>query len=105
MSQFVPETYRPEGGFSLVGLPILLGLLCAAGVGLGWLASFIGQWFYLIVLFPAGIGIGLILVGSTVGHLAKMRSPGLGVLLGLVSPGVALLAMHYSNYQRFLKRR
>jgi hypothetical protein len=105
VSRFVPEEYRPDGGFSLIGLPILLGMLCAAGVGLGWLASFIGQWFYLILVFPLGIGLGLILVGVFVGHLAKMRSPGLAVLLGVVSAGVALLAMHYFNYQRFLKER
>ena len=31
MSQFVPEEYKSEGGFSLVGLPILLAALCDGG--------------------------------------------------------------------------
>lgn len=105
MSKFLPQEYQPEGGFSVVGLPILLGLLGATGIAIGWLASFIGQWFYLIVLFPLAMGFGLIMVGVYVGHLTKMRSPGLAVLLGLVGAGVTLLAMHYFNYQRFLQER
>jgi hypothetical protein len=103
MSRFSPEEYKPEGGFSLVGLPFLLALLCAGAVGLGWLASFIGQWFYLILLFPLGIGLGLIAVGVFAGHLTKMRSTFLACVLGLVSAAVAMLAMHYFDYQRFVK--
>jgi hypothetical protein len=105
VSQFVPEEYAPEGGFSAAGLPVLLAGLCAAAVGLGWLASFIGQWFYLILVFPAAIGLGLIGAGVLLGRLTKMRSPGLAVLFGLLSAAVAILAMHYFNYQRFLKQR
>ncbi|HMF15384.1 MAG TPA: hypothetical protein VKE94_23880 [Gemmataceae bacterium] len=105
MSRFHAEQYKPEGGFSVIGLAILLVALCAAGVGLGWLASFLSQWFYLIVLFPAGIGFCLLLVGLVVGQHTKMRSRSLSVLLGLISSGVAMLSMHYFDYQRFLHER
>jgi hypothetical protein len=105
MSRFLPDKYKPEGGFSLSGLPILLAVLCAAGVGLGWLASFIGQWFYLILLFPIGIGLGLGIVGFIVGHLTKMRSRLMAVLLGVIAASAAILSMHYFNYQRFLHKR
>jgi hypothetical protein len=105
VSQFVPEEYVPEGGFSAAGLPVLLAGLGAAAVGLGWVASFIGQWFYLILVFPVAIGLGLIGVGVLLGRLTKMRSPGLAVLFGLVSATLAIVAMHYFNYQRFLKQR
>ncbi len=105
MSRFVPEPYKADGGFSVTGLPILVVALCAAAAGLGWLASFIGQWFYLILLFPIGIGFGLVFAGAGVGHYTKMRSPGVAVLLGLVSSAVAVLSMHYFNYQRFLTQR
>jgi len=105
VARFHPEEYKADGGFSVFGLPILLLVLCAAGAALGWLASFIGQWFYLIVLFPVAIGIGLVIVGIFVGHMTKMRSPGVAVVLGLVSSGVAVPAMHFFDYQRFLGER
>ena len=59
MSRFTPEDYKAEGGFSLLGVPVLLAALCVAAVGLGWLASYIGQWFYLILLFPIGLTSGI----------------------------------------------
>ena len=105
MSQFRPEVYKTDGGFSIFGLPILVLALGAAGVGLGWLASFISQWFYLILLFPAGIGVGLILVGVLVGRMTKMRSTGIALLLGLGSSCVAMTSMHYFDYLRFLHER
>jgi hypothetical protein len=100
MSRFAPEVYRSDGGFSAGGLPILLLSMWGAALALGWLASFIGQWFYLILLFPLGIGLGLVGVGVIVGRLTKMRSPALAALVGLISGIVAIVSMHYFNYQR-----
>jgi len=105
VSRFLPEEYKSDGGFSVTGLPILVVSMCAAAVGLGWLASFIGQWFYLILMFPLGIGLCLIGIGLFVGRLTKMRSPALAALLGLVSAVLALVGMHYFNYLRFLPVR
>src|SRR5881628_3245839 len=47
LPRFEPEPYQPDGGFSVVRLPLLMGVLLVAALALGWLASFIGQWFYL----------------------------------------------------------
>jgi hypothetical protein len=103
MGRYSPEDYTPDGGFSPAGLPLLLVGLIASAIGLGWLASFIGQWFYLILLFPLGIGFGLIAAGVIFGRLGKMRSPGLACLLGLLSAVVAMLAMHYFDYRRLVQ--
>ena len=105
MNHFQPVPYKSEGGFSAASVPILLALLCLAGAVLGWLASLISQWFYLIVLFPLGIGFGLVMVGGLGGHLTKMRSRGLAAVLGLAGSSVAVLTMHYFDYQRFLSQR
>ena len=102
MSRFSPEDYKAEGGFTLLGVPVLLAALCAAAVGLGWLASFIGQWFYLIAVFPIGIGVGLAGVGLLVGQLVKMRNPLIAGLFGMIGSAVALVAMHYFDYQRVI---
>jgi hypothetical protein len=100
VSRFVPEDYKPDGGFSPLGLPVLLVALCVAAVALGWVVSFIGQWFYLILIFPLAIGLGLVVVGLFLGHLCKMRSLAVSGLLGLIASVVALVAMHYFDYRR-----
>jgi hypothetical protein len=69
-------------------------------VALGWLASFIGQWFYLVFFFPIGLGFGLVLVGVAVAGLAKMRNIGLGALLGLVAGVLTMVTMHYCDSWR-----
>lgn len=104
MSRFSPEPYKSDGGFSLAGLPVLFFILFVAAGALGWLASFIGQWFYLILLFPVGIGLGLVLVGGFVGKLTKMRSVGIAILTGLMAGAVAIVSMHYFDYLRFRAR-
>jgi hypothetical protein len=104
-TKFRPKPYKADGGFNPLGLPILMLALCVAATALGWLASFIGQKFYLIFLFPLGIGAGVAVVGALVGHLTKMRNTIVAMVFGLVSGGVAVVAMHYFDYQRFLDER
>jgi hypothetical protein len=56
-------------------------------------------------VFPLGIGFGLALVGALVVNLAKMRNAIMAAILGLISGVVAIVAMHYFDYQRFLNER
>lgn len=104
-SAFQPQPYQAEGGFNLEGLPLLLGALGGTALALGWLISFVGQWLYLIVVFPALVGVGLFVVGKVMACMAKMRNPWLGGLLGLVSAIVAMVANHYFDYLRFMEEQ
>src|SRR5215831_10694196 len=102
MSRFTTEPYRAEGGFSVTGLPVLLVIMVAVAGAMGWLASFVRhQWFYLVLVFPAGIGLVLFFTGMAAGKLTRMRSPLMAGLIALVASGVAMVAMHYFDYLRF----
>jgi hypothetical protein len=104
LPHFKPDRYHPDGGFSASGLVALAGALALAAVGLGWLASFIGQWFYFVLIFPAAIGGGLYSTGWVVAKKLPMRNPVLGGVLGMLSGILAILAMHYSNYVRDIEK-
>ncbi len=104
-SQFPTEPYAAKPGVSVLGLPVFFGLLGGAGAGLGWLASAVGQWFYLIVLYPFGIGFLLLIGGFFAGRLTKMRSPAWGAVVGLAAGLLAVFAMHWFDYQRVLADR
>ena len=69
MNTYQPEEHHSDGGFRLVGLPLLFGTLLVAALAIGWLASWIGQFFYLILLFPLCIA-GFLAVG---GRAARAR--------------------------------
>lgn len=97
--RFVALPYRPEGGCSVLRLP-LLALLSLPAVGLGWLASTLGQSWYLVLLFPLGIGIALAALGALAVRLTKLRNPFLAGLLGLSAGGLAIVAMHFFDYQQ-----
>jgi hypothetical protein len=99
---FVGLPYRPEGGVRPARLPLFILAVWSAGVGLGLLASFLGQFCYLVLLYP--LALGLALAGFTVlaGHLAHVRSPMLAGLVALAGGLLALGAMHLSDYQRML---
>src|SRR5262245_20973987 len=104
MSRYTTEPYRAEGGFSVTGLPVLLVIMVAVAGAMGWLASFVRQWFYLVLVFPAGIGLVLFFTGMAAGKLTRMRSPLMAGLIALIASAVAMVAMHYFDYQRFLEK-
>jgi hypothetical protein len=99
--KFDTVPYQPDGGFSQAGFGMLLALSMVAGVGLGWLASFIGQWFYLILVFPIAIGLVLGFVGVLGIKLGKVRKPLLGGVAGFFGGCVAMVGMQYFDYLRF----
>lgn len=98
--RFETVAFTADGGFNPHGLAITYGLALVAGVGAGWLASFIGQWFYLILIFPFVMGIIVAGIGAVGVHMGKVRHPLLAGLGGLLGGIAAILSMHYFEYQR-----
>lgn len=102
--QFEVSPYQAEGGFSMSGAFIMLGMVLAAGAVLGFAASFVSSYFYLILLFPCAIACGVGFVGNVGVWIGKMRSPLLGGFIGLLGGCAAMLSMHYFDYQQFLSK-
>lgn len=82
---------------------VVRGVLTAlfAGGAMGWGASFISQWFYLILLFPVFIGAVLGLVVGRTLKAGKVRNLAVAGVIGFVGGVVAMGAMHYFDFQRF----
>jgi hypothetical protein len=99
--RFEAAPYRPDGGCTPLGLAVLCGWTLAAAAGLGWLLSYVGQWVYAPVLFPALFGVILMFLGGCGSVLTKVRHVPAAVLVGLASGIVTMVAMHYFDYQRF----
>jgi hypothetical protein len=70
------------------------------GVGLGWLSSFIGQWFSLILLFPATIGAGAAAAVGCGLRLGKTDHPRLAIFLAVVGGVIGQLSVHYFDNAR-----
>lgn len=100
--RFTVEPYVPDGNFPPLGLALTLGGGLAAAVLVGFLASVIGQWFYLVILFPCLIGLALGGVGMTFIKAGKLRNPLLAGVAAALSGVMAMGTTHYVNYQRFV---
>lgn len=103
--QFDAVPYQPDGGFSGPGLIMLILGLGAASIGLGALVHFIGQWIYLVVLFPIVIGFFLGGLGAYLIKAGKVRSPLMASLAGLVAALLCFFTQQYLDYRQFLKER
>jgi len=100
--RFETSPYRPDGGCPPVGALFVAATTFLGAVILGWLVSFIGQWLYLIVIFPVALGFGVGLVGSWAVRRGKVRNPVCAGILGLAAGCLAMVAVHYFDYERFL---
>ncbi len=98
---FPVRLYVPDGGMSLGGAMQLVGTLGLAGIILGGIASFISRFFYLVLLFPIGIGLLLGWVGSRCIRAFKIRRPLTCGVAGFVAGCLAMLSMHYFDYRHF----
>lgn len=100
--RFEVQPYTPDGNFPPLGLALTLGGGLAVAVLVGFLASFIGQWFYLVVLFPFLIGLALGGAGVAFIKVGRLRNPLLAGIAAVLSGVMAMGTMHYFNYQRTL---
>jgi hypothetical protein len=90
-------TYQPSGRFNPISISVMVALGGALGIGAAFVVHLIWQatWFYLIFIFPAGIGIAAG-IGLRIGvKVGKCRSMPIGVLAGLVIGFVSYMSMHY----------
>lgn len=90
--------HQAAGNIPALGALLVLVLVAIAGVAVGWLASFIGQWFYLILIFPIAIGFAVIAAGWVGMYAGKVTSPWFGAVSGMLGGIVAMTAMHYFDY-------
>ncbi|MBL8824007.1 MAG: hypothetical protein JNJ77_15575 [Planctomycetia bacterium] len=103
--QFDAVPFRPDGGFSGPGLIMLMLGLMGAGIALGALVHFIGQWIYLVILFPIIIGCILGGLGAQLIKTGKVRSPFMAGLAGLFAGILCFLTQQYLDYRQFLEQR
>jgi hypothetical protein len=99
LPKFSVSEYRPDGGYSVAGVAMLVSAMVLIGALLGFLAHWVSQYFYLIILFPALIGLGLGIVGQKMVKSGRVRSPLIGGLAGFLGGVFAMFMMHYFDYE------
>jgi hypothetical protein len=99
--RFPVKPYVSDGGFLPTSLPAVFAGFIVIGALVGLLARFIGQWFYLILLFPLGIGLITGVLGSFLITGFKVRSRLFARLAAALGAIAAVGAMHYFQYHQF----
>lgn len=100
-SVFQARPYRPCGGFSLNGLVILTAIICLAGALVGFLAGFIGHYFFVIVLYPIVMGFVIGAAGAFGVKTGRVRRPIVCGIAGLLGSCVSVAVMHFTAYYQF----
>lgn len=100
--RFSVQPYVPDGGFSIMGLMVVLLGLSLGGIALGVGTHYVSKWFYLILLFPMLIGIALGALGGGLVKWGKVRAPWLAGAAGLIAGILAMLTQHYLAYHDFI---
>ena len=91
------ETYRPSSRFGLMSIPMMLVIGGALGIASAFIVHLIWQLtgFYLIFIFPAGMGFAAG-AGLRIGIKAgKNRNVVVGMSVGLVIGAFSYVSMHY----------
>jgi hypothetical protein len=98
---FTVTPYKPDGGTTTPGLMMLVGAIVVTGAILGFVAHFVAQAFYLILVFPVLIGLGLGAVGIRMVKAGRVRNPIIGGVAGFLGGTLAMFMMHYFDQQKF----
>jgi hypothetical protein len=101
LPKFDVTAYRPDGGFAMSGMGMLISALVLLGAALGFVAHWVSQWLYLILIFPCAIGLVLGAVGRRMVKSGRVRNPLLGGLAGFLGGVLAMTMMHYFDYETF----
>jgi hypothetical protein len=102
--RFEAVPYQPDGGCPFFGTLVVFTAVLLAALGMGLVTSWVSQWFYIILLFPVVVGVGVGFGGAVGVVLGKVRSTLVTALAGLFAGCVAMTAHHYFNYERFLQQ-
>ena len=98
----IPLTeFKSDDGFSTKGVINLIISMALVSLALGFVANWISQFFYLILLFPLGMGIVLIVVGGMMVTMYKIRNRMLCMLAGIIGGVLTFSSMHYFEYRTF----
>jgi hypothetical protein len=93
--RFDAEPFRPDGVAPLSGLALLLVGVALSATALGFVLSFVGQWFYMPIVFPMIAGMLLGGAGRVLVRAGKVRSQVVaGTIGGLGGLGM-MFSMHY----------
>jgi hypothetical protein len=103
--RFATEPYRAARHSTHFGLVMLLVVAGAAAVGVGVLAAWLAQWIYVVVFFPLGIGLLVGVCGLVGVRTGRIADPLLAGSIGFVGACLALVTMHYGEYDRWLDTR
>lgn len=98
---YTVKPYKPDGGTTMPGLMMLVGAIVVTGAILGFIAHFVAQAFYLILIFPVLIGFGLGAVGVRMVNAGRVRNPLIGGVAGFLGGTLAMFMMHYFDQQKF----
>jgi hypothetical protein len=101
--QFETSPYQSDGGWTASGALFTLLTVTTAGFMIGWAVSFISQWMYFVLLFPAGMGLILGVAGNWAVHRGKVRSAQGAGLIALLGAAMVIGTMHYMQYRQFLQ--
>jgi hypothetical protein len=99
--QYPVKRYSAEGGFRTDGLLRLLIALSVAGIALGVATHFVAKLIYLVLIFPALIGVCLGALGTQLVKSGHIRDPWLGAGAGFLGGVFAMFVMHYASYYEF----
>ncbi len=95
------QVYKPTGRVTLKVF-LLAPLLVAVLIGVGWLYQKLVDWIpfiYLNFLLTAGIGLVILTGMALVMNLGNCRNRTVGVILGLLTGSLVVVATHYFQYQ------
>lgn len=100
--QFEVVPYVPDGGGgSLAATLQLISILSSVGILLGYVVSLIGQYIYLVVIFPALMGLAVGWFGAKTIARYKVRKDLSCAVAGFAAGCLCFLTMHYANFLRF----
>jgi hypothetical protein len=101
LSRFPAERYRHDGGFTAGGVALLTVTAIVTGAVTGAIASFISQWFYLVLIFPIAIGLAVAAAAGWAIKIGHVRNSLIAGAVGLLSGLMAMFVMHYCDFARF----
>ncbi len=95
------KPYQPSNKVTNAGFAWLLGSSILSGVTIGGIAGFISLWVYLIVLFPAVMGLFGIGAMSIAIRQGKVRNPAIATVFGGLTGLIIFTSIHAVKYQQF----
>jgi hypothetical protein len=95
--RFDTEPFRPEGGIPPLGLVLTMGGSLLSALLIGSVVGYVAQWLYLVLLFPAAMGLGVGAATSFAVKRGKVRNPLIAGLAGGIGGALVMLSMHYEE--------